>query len=323
MTDSPRFSGSSWSKLETARSVILLALVADGLQIATALTTALLDPTKWREFVIISSLAAALVVALAVIATWPAVSAARRALGIVFVLANVAFVVIYAQAGTTLAAGSNEPSTQPQASPTAPTTTSPSEPPASDASPSSASVAPVTHIAGKNQAPVKSNAPVAQPSAWTVSVDTSHELEVPPNSGLQLRFWSYPSANEVVGDLRYEGGYAWAPVGFGSGCSAPYVTYIFSGIPAGRYVVSVHVPDIDGLTSSATYSGSSLELALDQSAHRGEWVDLPSVSTNEVEGNDMIGITQKQRYDQYSGDTGCVTRGERIAFDAIRVTKLR
>jgi hypothetical protein len=52
-----------------------------------------------------------------------------------------------------------------------------------------------------------------------------------------------------------------------------------------------------------------------------EWVDLPAVRTSDVDSDAMIGITIKQRYDHYSGDTGCSVRGERIAFDAVLVTR--
>jgi hypothetical protein len=65
-----------------------------------------------------------------------------------------------------------------------------------------------------------------------------------------------------------------------------------------------------------------MSLTLDQSAHRGKWIDLPSVKTSDVEGEAMIGITTNQRYDQYSGEEGCTTRGERMAFDSIRVSRV-
>ncbi|NUT92799.1 MAG: hypothetical protein HOY78_12335 [Saccharothrix sp.] len=307
-----------WSRVETARPVILVALLADGLQIATALTAALYDPTKWQEFFTFSSIAAALVVSLVVGATWPAISLGGRALGIVFVLANLAFVVFHVRPeGATTPAATQQtpvPTTAPQAA-VQPTSAPPeAAPPTAKAEPPAATAA----------VPTTTNPAAATPAAdtWTVSVATSREATVAPGTGVQLRFWPYPSANEVVGDLRFEDGYAWAPVGFGSDCTVPYATYVFSGIPAGRYVVSVHVPDVDGLTSNAEYSGPSLSLSLNQSAHRGRWIDLPSVQTSEVEGEAMIGITTKQRYDQYSGETGCTVRGERIAFDSIKVTRV-
>ncbi|GGS15109.1 hypothetical protein GCM10010171_03810 [Actinokineospora fastidiosa] len=206
MTYQPGPPPNGWQRMESARSVILVALIADGLQIATALTTALLDPTKWREFFTFSSVAAALVVAVIVVATWRAIPAAGRALGIVFVLANVAFVVFYARPGT--AQGLPPPPTSEQTTVSPPTqapatTTTTTQPP-----PPPTTVPPTT----TPRAPAPKTAAPRPAASWTVTPDTSRESSVDPGSGLQLRFWPYPSGSEVVGDLRYEDGYAWAPV---------------------------------------------------------------------------------------------------------------
>jgi hypothetical protein len=310
--------------LETARTIVIVALVADGLQIATALTTALLDPTKWRDFFTLSSIAAAFVVTVIVIATWSAVSGTKRALGLIFVAANVAFVLYYTQPGQADALPPAPPGGSTAVE--VPTTTVPTNKPAASATVEKTTPPPQQPPVSTSAAPRTrtTSAPAPRPKhAWTVTPRTSRESTVDPGSGLQLRFWPYPSGNDVVGDLRYEGDHAWAPVGFGKDCTAPYATYIFSGIPAGRYSVAINIPDLDGeLTTNAEYSGPSMSLSLDQSAHRGKWVELPTVSTSDVEGNAMIGITMNQRHDEFSGEQGCSTRGERIIFGPIRVTKV-
>jgi hypothetical protein len=317
-------------KVEGAKTVVIVALFADALQIAGNLGAALIDPTQWRSFWVVSSIAAAFLVLLILITLWKDITSGRRILGVIFIVANIFFVISYTHPGLIPLAIASPPVSSPMPSPSSTVATSSSSgavittSPTASATSTTKVVTPttVTKVVRAPGAPTP-GAPVDPQGTWTVSAASSKAGSA-SDLGPQVatRFWSYPSGNATIGDLRFENGglygtYAWAPIAIGSDCAVPYVIYFFGGVSKGEYKISAHVPDIDNLGVSAQYGNDMI----DQSAHRGQWVQLSDQTASQ--GNDggySLVVNLSQGYSSFGSNSGCAASSQRIAFDAVRVT---
>jgi len=161
------------------------------------------------------------------------------------------------------------------------------------------------------------NSPVAL-TGFIASATSSKASTAGNHPPVSIRFWAY-GADSVIGDVRYtEGGYsgryAWAPVAIGKDCAVPYVRFIFGGIPAGRYAVSVRTPDVTGLARQVEVGNE----VIDETAHPGQWLSLGTQQVvKDGDGGTSFELMMSQPAASLGDENGCRAGTEHVAFDAV------
>ncbi|MEU5552032.1 hypothetical protein ABZ738_19875 [Micromonospora sp. NPDC047793] len=198
-----------------------------------------------------------------------------------------------------------------------PTTADPAAPQSSSAAPRPSSGTPNRPDGSASATPGHTR------TEYVVSVNSSTTGTMPEHpSSPTYRYWYYKSANDVIGEIRYEpsggatGRWGWVPVAVGRDCTVPYVMFSLTGLPKGTYEVSVHVPDVPNLADQVEYG----ETIVDQAANRGSWVSLGRQKV--TDDNREIGVTQSQPHASFGESSGCRRSEQRIAYDAVRARKV-
>jgi hypothetical protein len=89
-------------------------------------------------------------------------------------------------------------------------------------------------------------------------------------------------------------------------------------MPNGKYEVAVHIPDVPNLATAAPYSFAYGQTIVNQANHRGSWKVITTATVTDDEW--YIQVTQHAQAD--SSSAGCERGNLRVAFDAVRVTRL-
>lgn len=136
------------------------------------------------------------------------------------------------------------------------------------------------------------------------------ELTVTASSELYLR--DGPSYNWNQG-YDANGLYYWAHTSPGTPYNA--VAWRMPFNTPGRYEVQVYIPQLDGLVGNVTYrftiNGNQRSVDINQSFSAGSWVILGTFYFS-ADGSEYVEL-----------DNTSIQTGQRIAFDAMRWTKVR